>query len=69
MKYWEIEGYDGLESLFEDELPDDLSKKGIIVILQRLACKHLDENEIVSSSLHRNTLGYTPYLEPQTIGW
>ena len=65
-RYWKIAGYDGAEQTFEKLLPvGSLSESEIITLLQRLAAKHLDEDEIVSSSLRRNASGYRSLLEPQ----
>ncbi len=65
-QYWKIEGSDGLNKTFETRLPaGSLSEREIIVLLQRLSARHLDEDEIVSSSLRRNATGYTRHLESQ----
>lgn len=64
-RYWKIEGYDSSVQTFEKMLPEGrLSEKEIVVLLQRLVARHLDEEEIVSSSLRRNASGYTTHLEP-----
>lgn len=65
-RYWRIEGYDGLERTFEKVVPvGRVSENAVVVLLQRLASKHLDEDEIVSSSLNRAAAGRTRHLEPQ----
>ena len=65
-RYWKIEGYDGFNKTFEKVLPEgSLSESEIVVLLQRLYARHLDEDEIVSSSLRRNARSYAPHLEPQ----
>ena len=63
-RYWKIEGYDSFNKTFERVLPEgSLSESEIVVLLQRLSARHLDEDEIVSSSLRKNTPGYTHHLE------
>ncbi|MCH9054085.1 MAG: hypothetical protein IIA72_24060 [Proteobacteria bacterium] len=65
-QYWKIIVYDGAEKTFEKLLPvGSLSKSGIISLLQRLAAMHLNEDEIISTSLRRNAPGYWSLLEPQ----
>ncbi len=65
-QYWKIEGFDGVNKTFERLLPKgSLSERQIVVLLQRLSARHLDEDEIVSSSLRRNAPGYRSLLEPQ----
>ena len=65
-QYWKIACYDGAEQTFETFLPaGSLSENQIVTLLQRLAAMHLNEDEIVSSSLRRNAPGYRPLLEPQ----
>lgn len=64
-RYWKIAGYDGAEQTFEKLLPvGSLNEKEIVVLLQRLAAMHLNEDEIVSSSLRRNAPGYRSLLKP-----
>ena len=65
-RYWKIEGWDSYNKTFEKVLPKgSLSESQIVVLLQRLLARHLDEEEIVSSSLRRKAHGYTAHLEPQ----
>ena len=63
-RYWKIEGYDSSNKTFERVLPEgSLSEGEIVVLLQRLTARHLDEDEVVSSSLRRNAAGYASHLE------
>jgi hypothetical protein len=66
-RFWRIEGYDSTELLFKKVLPMGyLSKGQITSLLQRLASKYLDEDQIVAASLRPNSKGYAPLLEPNT---
>ena len=63
-RIWVIRGYDGLEEVFKRTLPVGyLPDKEMIVLLKRLASRHLDDYEVVSSSLRKSSKGYAPYLE------
>ena len=62
---WKIEGREGAELFWEQELPGSLGEKRIIELLQRLASRHLTEDEIVSCSLPQKSSCYRPLLEPQ----
>ena len=65
--YWKIEGFWSDTKTFERVLPaGSRSEKQIVVLLQRLAARHLDEDEIVSSSLRRNAPQYARFLETHT---
>jgi hypothetical protein len=62
--HWRITGYDGLEVIFERRVrlrhvPD------VVSLLQRLAARHLSEDEIIAASLRKSLEGYAPLLEPQ----
>jgi|ERR1700722_1004993 len=59
---WRIEGYERFDKFFETRLPGHMTEKEIVTIIQRLACKHLSEPEIVTASLRKNRR--TPLLEP-----
>jgi hypothetical protein len=68
-RFWKIRGYDGLTLVYERAIPTAaLSVAAIKVLLQRLACRHLTDDEVVSSSLRMNADGYSPHLEIQTNG-
>lgn len=67
-RFWKIEGYDSTRLIFKMKkvLPVGcLTVKQMTSLLQRLASKHLDEDEIVASSIRRNCKGYAPLLECQ----
>lgn len=51
--YWRIERMDCDEVTFERFVPGNLSEKEVITIVQRLACKHLSEDEIIEASMRR----------------
>lgn len=62
-QYWKIEGYDSAKKIFEKIMPVGLlSEREVIVLLQRLYARYLDEDEIISSSLRKSASGYTPLL-------
>jgi hypothetical protein len=61
---WVIRGYDGSEQTFERTMPEGLlSEVEMKVVLQRLACRHLSDDEVVSASLRKNATGYRADLE------
>ena len=62
---WKIEGREGSNTFWEQELPGSLGEKRIILLLQRLAARHLAEHEIVACSLRPRDSGYHSLLEPQ----
>ena len=65
-RFWKIEGYEGTDRTFMKTVPvESLTERGAIVLLQRLSARHLDDDEIISSSLRQNSPDYTPLLEPQ----
>jgi hypothetical protein len=62
---WRINGYDGLKPLTQDTLGfNAFSEEGMIALLQRLVCKHLEIYEIINASLKEHSVGYDPELEP-----
>ncbi len=63
MPVWKIRGHDGLVPIFEQTIPGNLSEREVIALLQRLASRHLSNDEVVSASLRKNAKGYTPHLE------
>lgn len=66
-RFWKIEGYDSTRLLFQNVLPlGYLSEGQMMSLLQRLASKHLTEDEIVAASQRPNSKGYAPLLEPHT---
>jgi len=61
---WVIRGYDGSEQAFERSMPEGLlSEVEMKAVLQRLACRHLSDDEVVSASLRKNATGYRADLE------
>lgn len=61
---WRIKG-EGLDAPFEVLVPGTLSEREIVSMLQRLASRHLDPEEIVAASLRASSDGYLASLEPQ----
>jgi hypothetical protein len=62
-RHWKITGYDGTQVTFERLIPG--SEAEIIRVLQRLASRHLNDEEVVLSSLRKNSKGYLSHLEIQ----
>lgn len=61
---WVIVGYDSTKQVFERRLPEgSLSEAEVITMLERLAARHLVDDEVVSASLRKNAVGYRPDLE------
>ena len=60
--HWRIEGIDGTTTFYEAVLPGNLNDDEITTIIQRLASKHLSEDEIIGASLRKNRR--TALLEP-----
>jgi len=53
-RHWRIEGFDGLDKIFETEVPWHLlSEKQVEELLRRLVCRHLSDDEIVGASLNQ----------------
>ena len=54
-KFWRIEGCDSTDPFFDLAIPIHHASQGLMeVMLQRLACRHLSENEIVQASVRRS---------------
>jgi hypothetical protein len=65
-RQWEIVGYDSATEVFRTALPEgSLSTTEMRTLLQRLASRHLSENEVVMASLRKNASEYAPFLEIQ----
>jgi len=60
--FWLIEGYERFDRFFQTRLPGHVTEEEIVTIIQRLACKHLTDAEIVSASLRKRKR--TSLLEP-----
>ena len=66
-KFLKITGYDGANQIFHKVVPlHRRSDASIISLLQRLACRGLDEEDIIDASLSKKTAGYRSILEPMT---
>ena len=59
---WKIDGYDSTTPIYSGEVPGGMTVDEIEVILQRLACQHLNCEEIVGASLRRNFKGHNNLL-------
>jgi hypothetical protein len=59
---WIVEGYENNKKVYETVLPM-LSEPEVIALLQRLQSRHLNADEIVSSSMRKNSKGYASHLE------
>jgi hypothetical protein len=63
-RIWKITCYLGDKSIYERAIRKGaLSEKAMISLLQRLASRHLSEDEVVSSSLKKDHHGYCTALE------
>src|ERR1700737_3089841 len=61
---WRITGYLGDKSIYERAVRKGaLSQKAMIALLQRLASRHLSEDEVVSSSLKKDDRDYCSALK------
>ena len=61
---WKITGYLGDKSIYERVVRRGaLSQKAMVTLLQRLASRHLSEDEVVSSSLKKDDRDYCSALE------
>lgn len=64
MREWLVHGYNGIEPIYERRLPSkDLSESQAVIMLQRLAARHLSDDEVVGSSLKRGSAGCRNHLE------
>ena len=63
---WKIVRYDGGRFVYERIIPyGSVSRSTMILIIQRLAARHLDDDEVVDSSLRKNAKEYLNHLEVQ----
>ncbi len=61
---WKITGYDGDQTVYERRIRlGSISEAGMITLLKCLAARHLDEDEIVESSLRKNAKEPPSHLE------
>lgn len=64
MSNWVIKKYDGLsEAAIIGQLPGNIKEKEVHSILQRLVCRDLEESEVISASLRRNSIGRRALLD------
>lgn len=65
-KYWKIVGHEGIKKIYGPVyLPyGKMSESEIIILLQRLACLCLNEDEIIDASVRRDSKRYSPRLQP-----
>ena len=63
-QFWKITGRDGNQPFYERRIPiGSVSEAGMVRLLQHLAARHLDEDEVVESSLRKNAKGYRSHWE------
>jgi hypothetical protein len=56
-----IVGYKSTQKIYETDLPiGSLSESEMVVLLQRLTCRHLSEDEIVEASLRKSSKRHNP---------
>jgi len=61
---WRITGYEGSKEIFSRLLPESsISESEMIAVLQRLASRHLTADEVVSSSLRKNSSNHASHLD------
>jgi hypothetical protein len=66
---WRITGYLGDKSVYERAVRKGaLSQKAMIALLQRLASRHLSEDDVVCSSLKQDDRDYCSALEIRNCG-
>lgn len=62
--FWKIRGFNSTQQIYERVIPyGHFTDKRMIALHQRLTCKFLDFDEIVSASLRRNARAYAMHLE------
>ncbi|OQZ03920.1 MAG: hypothetical protein B6D34_04795 [Candidatus Brocadia sp. UTAMX1] len=69
-RYWHIQGYDGLELIFETKVPAGyLSEERVKIVLQTLVARAgLDYDEIVGALVRRKTKGANGLLDVSKNG-
>ena len=68
-RVWMIRGADGDSPIYEKSVPVEcFSDEEMIVLLQRLASRHLDLDEVVASSLPKGRKGRMTHLEIPPAG-
>ena len=65
-QFWRIYGYDGNRAVFTRTVPKrSFSEPEMVRLLQRLASRHLTDDEVVSASLRKNADAHATHLEVQ----
>ena len=65
---WKITGYDGDRLLYEQKIPlGTMSEPKMTTLLQRLAARHLDFDEVIDSSLRKSAEGRPNHFEVREI--
>ena len=67
-QFWKISGYDGDRHLYERKIRlGTMSESEMTTLLQRLAARHLDFDEVIDSSLRKNAKGCSDHFEVRKI--
>ena len=67
-QFWKITGYEGLQRLYERQIPlGSMSESKMTTLLQRLAARHLDFDEVIDSSLRKSAEGRPNHFEVREI--
>ena len=67
-RFWKITGYDGGGFLYERKIPlGTIDKPKMTTLLQRLAARHLDFDEVIDSSLRKSAEGRPSHFEVREI--
>jgi hypothetical protein len=63
-RFWKVQCYDGQQESILRSIPfSTLSEPQIITLLQRLASRHLNEEEVIFASLRKKAKSYSSLLE------
>lgn len=61
---WEIVGFEGITEIYRRQVPTNLiGSGGIEGVLRRLACRHLNIDEVIDSSLRKNAKRFASHLD------
>jgi hypothetical protein len=64
-RFWVITGHESTASAYQHRIPENsMTEAEVIALLQRLASRHLDIEEVISSSLRTDAPRYSKLLEP-----
>lgn len=62
-KHWKIVGVDNLQPFFEQLVPiRQISDKGVVDLLKRLASRHLTPEEVIDCSRRKDAVGHRDLL-------